>query len=44
MLKNNILKLNEKTDALYYGLNAHEMAESLYKNEIKNEKIYIKIP
>ena len=37
MLKNNILKLNEKTDALYYGLNAHEMAESLYKNEIKNE-------
>jgi DNA helicase-2/ATP-dependent DNA helicase PcrA len=37
LLKNNILKLNEKTDALYYGLNAHELAESLYKNEIKQE-------
>ena len=37
LLKNNILKLNEKTDALYYGLNAHELAESLYKDEIKRE-------
>jgi DNA helicase-2/ATP-dependent DNA helicase PcrA len=37
LLKNNILKLNEKTDALYYGLNAHELAESLYKNEIRME-------
>ncbi len=39
LLKNNILKLNEKTDALYYGLNAHELAESLYKNEIKNDML-----
>jgi DNA helicase-2/ATP-dependent DNA helicase PcrA len=37
LLKNNILKLNEKTAALYYGLNAHELAESLYKNEIRRE-------
>ncbi len=34
LLKNNILKLNEKTDALYYGLNAHELAESYYKEEV----------
>ncbi|WP_337861172.1 UvrD-helicase domain-containing protein [Ferroplasma sp.] len=39
LLKNNILKLNEKTDALYYGLNAHELAESLYKEEIKMEML-----
>ena len=37
LLKNNILKLNEKTEALYYGLNAHEMAESLYKGAIQEE-------
>ena len=42
LLKNNILKLNEKTEALYYGLNAHEMAESLYKGEIQKEILSIK--
>ena len=42
LLKNNILKLNEKTEALYYGLNAHEMAESLYKGEIQEEILSMK--
>ena len=42
LLKNNILKLNEKTEALYYGLNAHEMAESFYKGEIQEEILSMK--
>ncbi len=39
LMKNYILKLNEKTPALYYGLNAHEMAEMLYKNELNRENL-----
>ena len=38
-LKNYILKLNEKTDALYYGSNAHDFAESIYKNELDMESV-----
>ncbi len=37
LMKNYILKLNEKTAALYYGLGAHELAEMIYKNELKKE-------
>ncbi|MEM0139653.1 MAG: ATP-dependent DNA helicase [Ferroplasma sp.] len=34
LLKNNILKLNEKTDALSYGSMAHDLAEAYFNNEI----------
>ncbi len=38
-LKNYILKLNEKTEALYYGLNAHDFAEKIYNDTLDIENL-----
>ncbi len=38
-LKNYILKLNEKTDALYYGSNAHDFAEAIYEDSLDLQTI-----